>query len=183
MTATSVRKDPDALSMTITAELDAPLERAWQIWADPRQLERWWGPPTYPATFVDHDLTPGARVTYFMTSPDGDKYHGWWQVLAVDPPNRLELLDGFGDDTGAPNDAMPTSTMVMTLTPREGGGTVMAIESRFPSLEAMEQLVSGNVDTMRRASRLLDRLEAVWQGRIDRIGDVLAEDRNGGSKR
>jgi uncharacterized protein YndB with AHSA1/START domain len=32
--------------------------------------------------------------------------------------------------------------MVVTLTERDGGGTVMAIESRFPSLEAMEQLVS-----------------------------------------
>ena len=56
MTVTSFRKDPEALTMTITAELDATVERAWQLWADPRQLERWWGPPTYPATVVDHDL-------------------------------------------------------------------------------------------------------------------------------
>ena len=37
---------------------------------------------------------------------------------------------------------MPTSTMVMTLTERDGGGTLMAIETRFPSLQAMEQLAS-----------------------------------------
>ena len=70
--------------MTITVEFDATVERAWQLWADPRQLERWWGPPTYPATFVDHDLSPGGRRTYYMTSPEGDKPHGWWEVLAVD---------------------------------------------------------------------------------------------------
>jgi len=128
--------------MTITVELDATVERAWQLWADPRQLERWWGPPTYPATVVDHDLTPGGRVTYFMTGPEGDKSHGWWQVLAAEPPRRLELQDGFADDSGTPNDAMPVTTMVATLTAREGGGTVMNITSRFPSLEAMEQLVS-----------------------------------------
>jgi uncharacterized protein YndB with AHSA1/START domain len=142
MTVTSVRKDPEALTMTITAELDTTVERAWQLWADPRQLERWWGPPTYPATVVDHDLTPGGRVTYFMTGPEGDKSHGWWQVLAVEPPNRLELQDGFADDRGTPNDAMPTTTTVVTLTARADGGTVMAIESHFPSLPAMEQLVS-----------------------------------------
>ena len=86
---TNIIKDPAALTMTITAELDVPVERAWQLWADPRQLERWWGPPTYPATVVDHDLVPGGRVTYFMTGPDGDLPHSQWEVLAVDPPKRL----------------------------------------------------------------------------------------------
>ena len=142
MTVTSIHKDPDALTMTITTEFDVPVERAWQLWADPRQLERWWGPPTYPATFVDHDLVPGGRVSYFMTGPDGDKSAGWWQVLAVDPPNRLELRDGFADDSGTPKDGFPITGMVVTLHERDGGGTVMAIESQFPSLEAMEQLVS-----------------------------------------
>ncbi len=141
MTVTSVRKDPKALTMTITAELEVTVERAWQLWADPRQLERWWGPPTYPATFVDHDLVPDGRVTYFMTGPHGDKFHGWWQVLAVEPPNRLELHNGFAHDDGTPNDAMPTMTMLVTLTKR-GGRTLMAIETQFPSLEAMEQLAS-----------------------------------------
>jgi DNA-binding transcriptional ArsR family regulator len=43
-----------------------------------------------------------------------------------------------------------------------------------------EQLVRGNVDTMRKAYRLLEQLEAVWTGRIDRIGDLLADEHNGG---
>ena len=142
MTVTSVHKDPQALTMTITAELDATVERAWQLWADPRQLERWWGPPTYPATFVDHDLVAGGRVSYFMTGPDGDKFHGWWQVLVADRPRRLEMKDGFADDSGTPNDDMPITGMVVTLTERDGGGTVMVITSQFPSIEAMEQLIS-----------------------------------------
>jgi DNA-binding transcriptional ArsR family regulator len=45
-----------------------------------------------------------------------------------------------------------------------------------------EQLVRGNVETMRRAYRLLEELEAVWKGRIDRIGELLADDHNGGRK-
>lgn len=142
MTVTKIHKDPDALTMVITAELDATVERAWQLWADPRQLERWWGPPTYPATVVDHDLAPGGRVTYFMTGPDGDQVHGWWQVLAVEPPNRLEFKDGFADENGIPNDTMPTTTAVVTLMERDGGGTLMAVETQFPSLQAMEQLVA-----------------------------------------
>jgi DNA-binding transcriptional ArsR family regulator len=39
-----------------------------------------------------------------------------------------------------------------------------------------EQLVTGNVDTVRRAARLLDQLEVVWLARMERFGAVLAED-------
>ena len=60
MTVTAVHKDADALTMTLTAEFDAPPERVWDLWADPRQLERWWGPPGWPATFTSHDLAPAA---------------------------------------------------------------------------------------------------------------------------
>ena len=139
--ATSIAKDVEALTLTIYAELDVPVERAWQLWADPRQFERWWGPPSHPVSVVEYDLTPGRRVKYFMTGPEGDKSDGSWDVLAVDPPNRLELKDGFADDSGTPNPALPTTIMVMTLTPRAGGGTLMATQSQFESLEAMEKMI------------------------------------------
>jgi uncharacterized protein YndB with AHSA1/START domain len=159
MTVTNIHKDPESLTMTMTAELAAPVERAWELWADPRQLERWWGPPTHPATVVDHDLVPGGRVTYFMTGPEGDKFHGWWQVLAVEPPRQLEFEDGFADDSGTPNDAMPTTTTVVTMTERDGGGTLMALETRFPSVEAMEQLVTmGMEEGMAAAMGQIDQI-------------------------
>jgi uncharacterized protein YndB with AHSA1/START domain len=141
MTVTSVDKDSEALAMAIVSEFDAPIERVWQVWADPRQLEQWWGPPTYPATFEEHDLTPGGRCTYFMTGPDGDKPHGWWRVVAVDPPNRLEFENGFADDSGAPNPDMPVMTMRVTLAERSGGGTRMTINTNFASVDDMEQIL------------------------------------------
>ena len=59
MTVTNVSKDRECHRLTITSEFDAPLDKVWALWADQRLLEQWWGPPTYPATVVDHDLTPG----------------------------------------------------------------------------------------------------------------------------
>ena len=140
MSVTSVRKDTEQLTMTVTAQYDVPAERAWQLWADPRQLERWWGPPTYPATVEEHDLTPGGHVRYFMTGPDGDRPRGWWKVLETAPPRLLVLEDGFADETGAPDPAMPTVLMRVEITDRPGGVT-MTIATRFPSLEALEQLI------------------------------------------
>jgi len=142
MTVTHVAKDTERLTMTMTAEYDVAAERAWQLWDDPRQLERWWGPPTYPATFVDHDLRPGARVTYFMTGPSGDQPRGFWDVQEVEPPRRLVVQDGFADETWAPLDAMPSNRMVLEIADREGGGVVMTVTSTFASLETMEQLVA-----------------------------------------
>ena len=107
MTVTAVRKDPRALTMTLTAEFDASPARVWELWADPRQLERWWGPPTYPATFTAHDLAPGSRVEYHMTGPSGDQPHGYWDVVEADPPRRLVFIDGFAHEDGTPNDDFP----------------------------------------------------------------------------
>ncbi len=41
MTVTSVHKDPEHMTMTITSEFDAPIGRVWHMWENPRQLERW----------------------------------------------------------------------------------------------------------------------------------------------
>ncbi len=151
MTVKDVTKDPATLTLVVTAAFSAPVERVWQLWADPRQLERWWGPPTYPATVVDHELVPGGSVSYFMTGPEGEKYHGWWRVLAVDAPHRLELEDGFADDSGVPNPDMPSVTMRVVLS-GEGGVTQVVATTTFPSLEAMQQLENMGMEEGLRAS-------------------------------
>jgi len=49
MPVTDVQQDLDNLTLTITADCAAPVQRIWQVYADPRQLEKVWGSPTYPA--------------------------------------------------------------------------------------------------------------------------------------
>lgn len=142
MSVTSISKDLERLTMTVTAEYDVTAQRAWELWGDPRQLERWWGPPAYPATVVDHDLTVGGAVTYYMTGPEGDQPHGWWRVIEVEPPRRLVVEDGFADDEGRPIAEMPTILMSVQLDDRPSGGVIVTIASTFSSLEALEQLLA-----------------------------------------
>ena len=160
MPVTDVKKDLDALTMTVTAEFDAGAERVWEMWSDPRQLERWWGPPSHPATFVDHEFEPGGRAAYFMTAPDGQKYHGWWRFEEVEPPARLRFEDGFADSDGNPNPDLPTSVATVTLTESDGR-TTMAIESRFASRDHMEQTIEmGGEQGIREALGQIDALLA-----------------------
>lgn len=142
MTVLSVDRDPVALTLTIVSEFDAPATRVWQVWADPRQLERWWGPPTTPATVVGHDLTPGGRVTYYMAGANGEKYHGWWRVIAADPPHWLKIEDGFADDSGRPNYDLPTTTIEVRLTAATATKTTMTMTSHFASIADMEKIIA-----------------------------------------
>ncbi|MET7276032.1 SRPBCC domain-containing protein [Streptomyces flaveolus] len=160
MTITSLDKDVEHLTLTLVADFSAPVERVWQLWADPRKLERWWGPPSYPATVEEHDLTPGGAVTYFMTGPDGDKFRGWWRITSVDAPTSLEFTDGFADPDGTPSTTMPTMAVQVRLSER-GGGTRMEMRSVFDSAEQMERLADmGMVEGLRQAVGQMDGLLA-----------------------
>jgi uncharacterized protein YndB with AHSA1/START domain len=160
MSVTSIDKDFDSLTLTLVADFEAPAERVWDLWADPRKLERWWGPPTYPATVEEHDLTPGGEVTYFMTGPEGDRHRGYWRITSVNPPKSLEFTDGFADQEGRPAHDMPTISMLVQLTERDGG-TRMELRSVFDSREQMEQLDGmGMAEGLREAVGQIDALLA-----------------------
>lgn len=144
MPVTSAQHDPESLTLTITAEFAAPVERIWQVYDDPRQLEKVWGPPSHPATMVEHTLTPGGRTTYFMTGPGGEKYAGYWEVTAVDEPRSFEFLDGFADDDFNPNPDLPVSRNVYTFVEQDGG-TRATYVGTFESAEGLQQVLDMGV--------------------------------------
>jgi uncharacterized protein YndB with AHSA1/START domain len=161
MTVTDVTRDPENLTLTLRSQFDAGVDAVWQLWADPRLLERWWGPPTYPATMVDHDLRPGGAVNYYMTGPQGDKHHGWWRFTSVDAPHGLEFDDGFADDSGEPDPRMPSMTVRVRIAAASGGGTEMVVTTTFPDAAAMEQLLAmGMQEGMTAAVSQMDALLA-----------------------
>jgi uncharacterized protein YndB with AHSA1/START domain len=77
-----------------------------------------------------------------MTGPGGDQPRGYWDVVEVDPPRRLVFVDGFANDDGTPNDDFPRNEGWVTIEPIAAGRTRMSIESRFPNIEAMEQVLA-----------------------------------------
>lgn len=159
MTVTGVRKDLQRLTMTIEAEFDASAERVWQLWNDPRQLERWWGPPSYPATFTTHDLAPGSRIQYHMTGPEGDLHGGYWDVVEVEAPRWLVLRGGVANADGSPNTDSPLGTMYVQIEAIGAGRTRMSIESRFLSAEAMEQVLA--MGTLEGQARAVGQIDAI----------------------
>lgn len=140
MPITSVEKDLDQLTITITADFAAPLTRLWDAYADPRQLECFWGPPTYPATFLRHDAAPGGRSVYRMTGPTGDQHYGCWEWTSVSPHKSFEVVDWFADETGAPNTDLPATRVTFAFDSTSAGSRLVTT-SRFDSLDQLQQLL------------------------------------------
>jgi uncharacterized protein YndB with AHSA1/START domain len=160
MPVTDVQHDLDTLTLTITAEFAAPVQRIWQVYADPRQLEKVWGPPTYPATVVDHDLKPGGRMTYYMTSPEGEKFAGYWQITAVDEPHSFAFDDGFADLDFNPNPDLPVSTNVYSFAPHDGGTRATYVNT-YATAEGLQKVLDmGMIEGSRGAIGQIDDLLA-----------------------
>ncbi len=160
MPITSVTSDTEALTLTVVADFPVPVRRLWDAYADPRQLERFWGPPQWPATFTRHDLAVGGRSEYVMTGPDGARSGGYWEFLAVDEGRSFEVVDGFAHDDGTPHDDLPTTRMVFAFEGTDTGSRMVTV-SRFGSLEQLEQLVAmGMIEGMRAAMGQMDAVLA-----------------------
>lgn len=145
MPVTDISKDIESRTIVITAEFAAPVERVWALYADPRQLEKVWGPPRYPATFVDHDLRTGARTTYYMTSPEGERFAGYWDITGVQEPQRFTFLDGFAHEDLTPNPDMPVCENVFTFE-TVGGGTRAVYSSVYATAEGLQTVLDMGVE-------------------------------------
>jgi uncharacterized protein YndB with AHSA1/START domain len=155
MPLTSITKDAAKLSLTVVGDYHVSQQRLWEAFADPRQLERFWGPPFAPATFTRHDFKVGGRAEYFLTLPDGGRWNGSWKFTAVNPISSFEANDG---EDNAEDENMPAGMkFTFEATPT---GSRLTIVTRFSSVEAMEQTIPGMEQGLRAAMPELDALLA-----------------------
>lgn len=160
MPITSVTSDPGALTLTVVADYPVPVARLWEAYADPRQIEKFWGPEQWPATFTRHDMRVGGRSEYEMRGPNGARSRGWWRFLQVEPNRLIEVQDGFAGEDGQPNMQMPSMHMTFTFESTATGSRCTTVTT-FPSVEAMEQLVQmGMMEGMQSA---MSQIDAVLQ--------------------
>lgn len=160
MPITTVSSDPQALTLTVVADYPVSVARLWEAYADPRQLERFWGPEQWPATFTRHDMAVGGQSHYYMTGPDGQQSRGWFHFLKVEPQRLIEVEDGFALEDGSRNPAMPTMRMRFNFEATATGSRFVSVTT-FPSLESMEALVQmGMMEGMKSAMGQIDAVLA-----------------------
>lgn len=151
MPVVDVVKDIEHRTLTITAEFAAPIERVWGLYADPRQLEKVWGPPGMPARFVEHHLVPGGRCTYVMTALGGQEYAGWWQISEVDEPNGFTFDEGYADADLSPDPDLPISRNVYSFASIHGGTRAVYVIT-FDSVGDLQKVIDMGTDEGMRAA-------------------------------
>lgn len=160
MTVITTNKDVENLTLTIVAELDAGRERVWELWEDPRKLERWWGPPSFPATFTRHELVVGGQSRYHMTGPGGETPSGWWRIDAIEKPSRIEFANGLAGDDGEPVPGVEPIPSHVTFEATDTG-TRMTVVASFVDVEQMERMLEmGMQEGMGQAIGQIDALLA-----------------------
>jgi uncharacterized protein YndB with AHSA1/START domain len=158
MTVVSTTKDPENLTLTVVAEFNSTPERVWTVWEDPRKLEQWWGPPTWPATFTLHDFVVGGESRYFMTGPTGEVHHGFWQMRLIDRPNRIDFANGLAGPDGEPVPEMPPAGGSVTFEATDRGTRMTAV-TQFIDLAQMEMMIGmGMAEGMAQAIGQIDAL-------------------------
>ncbi|MFT4156388.1 MAG: SRPBCC family protein [Microbacterium sp.] len=169
MPVTDITTDPENLTMTITADFPVPVERVWAAYSDPRQLERFWGPPGWPATFSTFDHSVGGRARYTMNGPRGETESAAWEFIAIDEPHSFSVLDMFVDDDGNTVDGMPSMRMEFSFE-ASAAGTRSVTRVFFESAESLEQAVSmgmveGTAMAMAQIDAVLADLRELAQGK------------------
>jgi uncharacterized protein YndB with AHSA1/START domain len=158
MTVVSSQKDADKLTLTIVAEFAAGPDRVWEVWEDPRKLESWWGPPTFPATFDRHDFTLGGESRYHMTGPAGETPRGWWRIDQMDKPSRIDFANGLAGEDGEPAPGVEPMGASVTFEPTDAG-TRMTVVNKFTDVAQMEKMVEmGMPEGMSMAIGQIDEL-------------------------
>ncbi|MFZ8756335.1 SRPBCC family protein [Microbacterium sp. HMH0099] len=178
MPVTSVTSDVESLTMTLIADFPVGPERLWSVFTDPRQLERFWGPPGWPATFDTFDFSPGGWARYHMTSPQGENAGGIWQFTDIDAPRGFTVIDSFADADGAILEDLPGSRMTFAFEATPEGSRLTSV-SHFASAEDLEQIIAmgaveGSTLALNQLDAVLQDLRDYAQGKGTRI-EVLSD--------
>jgi uncharacterized protein YndB with AHSA1/START domain len=81
-----------------------------------------------------------------MTGPAGDLPHGYWDVLAVEPPHHLLLRGGCANADGTSTADLPISTLRVDIEEVAPGRTRLSIETVFPDTAALEHALAMGTD-------------------------------------
>jgi uncharacterized protein YndB with AHSA1/START domain len=121
---------------TLVAEIDidAPPERVFQAWIDPKQRLAWWGDDeSYRGTKMESDLRIGGKWRTEGKRADGKPFAVWGEYTRVDPPTAL----GFTWNNTWDSEGPPTHVLI-ELTPTSSGTHLSLTHSGFTSASSRD---------------------------------------------
>jgi len=151
MSASLHQSDTSDREIVITRLLDAPRERVFEVWTDPRHSVHWWGPNGFTTTYRKVDVRPGGISEFTMHGPDGRDYPNRVLYLEVEKPERLVYRHGSGEND--PNEFLATVTFEA-----QGHKTLLTLRTVFKTAAARDHVVKEH-HAIEGGNQTLDRLQ------------------------
>jgi uncharacterized protein YndB with AHSA1/START domain len=153
----------------ISRVFDAPREVVFRAWADPNELQKWFGPKGASMFYSQGEVKPGGIYHYGMRVPGMGEVWGRWVFREIVPPERLLWVNSFSNKDGgisrhpmAP--AWPAELLTTVTFDDEGGTTRVTV--RWVPINAGEE----ERDTFIAAK---DSMKGGWTGTFERLDEYL----------
>ena len=137
---------------------DAPAEKVWRAYTEPKLLEQWFCPKPWTITDAVVELHPGGRFNFTMHGPDGEVIPNSGVVLEVVPGRRLTTTDALTPDWKPAGQPFMVGTVEMI--PLPDGRTEYVATARHWSAET-------------KAQHQAMGFEEGWGAAADQLGDLL----------
>lgn len=110
--------DKENNTIHIIREFDANLELVWQAWTTAELLDQWWGPLPWKAETKTMDFRENGFWHYAMVSPEGEKHWSRSNYISVVKEKSFTSKDGFCDENGTMNPALPQNLWENSFSPK-----------------------------------------------------------------
>lgn len=116
--------------------VDAPREAVFSAWADPDQIQAWFGPDGMTIETKEIDLKPGGVWRFDMVATDGTRYTNRMAFLRIVPATLIEVEHGSDQD-----DDPGRFRMLVTFDEQSNGKTVVTLRQMHPSKEQRQKTI------------------------------------------
>ena len=162
-------KDP----FIINRSFEAPIERVYEMWTDPKHFAQWMGPAGSTMEFLKADIKPGGSSFYRMTGPDGKAMYGKADYKEITKPHRLVYTQSFCDEHEKiirhPLSATWPEVMLTTVVLAEEGPERTRVTITW---EVLDSASAAEKETFHQAKA---GMAQGWGGSLDKLEDYLGK--------
>ena len=123
-------------AVVIERTFDAPIDLIWQMWTQPEQFKKWYGPKGFSVPVANMDVRVGGKRLICISMQAPDRSMKMWftgEYREVVPNQRLVYTDSMADEHGnviSPSamgmpEGTPATTEVTVQLEELGGRTKM----------------------------------------------------------
>ena len=155
---TKVKKDLNNRSITISRELNGPLEMVWRAYTEKELLGQWWSPAPWKLETKFMDFSVGGHWLYAMVSPENQKHWARMNYLAIQKFEKINMEDFFCDENGNIDGKLPASKGEIVFT-KTANATNTDYILEFATEEALQKIIEMGYE--QGMSQCLEQLESL----------------------